>query len=149
MADITSIVAALNGIKTATDMANNIRQAGLSLEKAEQKAKMAELVSTLADVKTAMADVRVMLVEKDEKIRELESKLRLKADVRFQKFAYWTTGDTKDGPFCQQCLDSTDKLIRLTDLGDGYWHCKTCKSNYEDGRPRATGHSGGNWDPEY
>ena len=59
MPDITAITAVLNGLKAATDIAQFLRKADLSLEKAELKLQIADLASALADAKIAFA-VRMM-----------------------------------------------------------------------------------------
>lgn len=59
--------------------------------------------------------------------------------MKYQAPYYWLVeGERKDGPFCQQCYDKLEKLIRLQDLEDGVWGCKACKNTYarRGDRPR-------------
>lgn len=86
-----------------------IKDSGTSLEKAEVKLQIAELISSLADIKIELADVQGILIEKDE---------------------------GKDGPFCQQCYDNENKLIRLQGGGTSHWHCLSSKGAYIDSNYR-------------
>ena len=58
MPDLATIAAAINSIKTATDIAKGFREAGLSLEKAEHKFRLAELMTALAEARIATASVQ-------------------------------------------------------------------------------------------
>ena len=51
MPDIATIAAALNSLKTATDIVKFIRESDLSIERAELKLKLADLVGALAEAK--------------------------------------------------------------------------------------------------
>ena len=131
--DIPTIAAVLGSIKSATDIAKLLKETDLSLEKAEVKLKLADLISTLADAKMEIAEVQDHLREKDTKIRELEEALAVKEKLAYEAPYYWSVqGDKKDGPFCQQCKDSNNKLIRLQSRGTGGWHCRTCDKVFYD-----------------
>lgn len=68
-----------------------------------------------------------------EKIKELESELNKKKEVIWESPYYWTLdGQSRVGPFCQQCYDKNKELIRLQGDSEGYWECKTCKNTYLD-----------------
>jgi hypothetical protein len=134
MADLTAISTVLSSIKAATDIAKIVRESGLTLEQAEYKLKLAELVEKLADAKLQIASVQEVIDERDRKIKELENAANIRGKLSFAPPYYWLTAEdgNRDGPYCQQCYDSAAKLIRLTGFGNGYWECKTCKSNYTD-----------------
>jgi len=133
MVDIAILGAALGSIKTATDIAKLIKDSGTSLEKAEIKLQIAELISSLADIKMELANVQTILVEKDQNIVELERKLNTKESVVWSKPYYFVKDDEEnDGPYCQQCYDTQQKLIRLQGGGTKVWHCLTCKSQFKD-----------------
>ena len=133
MVDIALLGSALGSIKTATDIAKLIKDSGSSLEKAEIKLQIAELISSLADIKMELADVQTILMDKDQKIVELESKLNTKESVVWSKPYYFlANGEEKDGPFCQQCYDNDQKLIRLQGGGSKSWSCLSCKGSYKD-----------------
>lgn len=67
------------------------------------------------------------------RVKELEEQISHKEQVQWEKPYYWmVSGDKKDGPFCQTCYDSNQKLVRLQDLRGGKWYCHTCKSKFFD-----------------
>ncbi|MEI8594000.1 hypothetical protein [Photobacterium sp. Hal280] len=138
MIDIASLNAALGSLKTATDIAKLIKESGTSLEQAEIKMKLAELISALADAKLEVSDLKELLVSKDEEIRQLQESQDLKKHMIWEKPFYWDmrTGE-KDGPFCQQCFNSDNKLIRLQTFSEGHWKCLACKNSFfeDDYRP--------------
>jgi multidrug efflux pump subunit AcrA (membrane-fusion protein) len=133
MVDIAILGSALGSIKTATDIAKLIKNSGTSLEKAEVKLQIAELISSLADIKMELADVQSVLLEKDQCIAELQNQLNTKESVVWSKPYYFVVkNEEKDGPFCQQCYDNEQKLIRLQGGGTKYWNCLSCKGAYKD-----------------
>jgi hypothetical protein len=133
MPDITAISTILGSIKTATEIAQLLKNSDLSLEKAETKLKLAELIGALADAKIEIAAVRDLVSEKEAQIKALEDAANIKSKLNYQAPYYWLVeGDKRDGPYCQQCYDKSRALIRLQGYGNGYWDCKTCKSNYTD-----------------
>lgn len=148
--DIATISGALGSIKAATDIAKLIRNSNISLQDAEVKLKLADLISTLADAKIEMADIQADLIRNQEKISELENKLKLKEDVTWDEPYYWLgAAKEKNGPYCQKCFDGEQKLIRLQGNGSGYWDCKQCTSSYTDASYDSGGYasvSSSRWD---
>jgi len=133
MPDIATIGAALGSIKTASDIAKLIKDSGSSLEEAEIKLQIAELIGALAEVKMELAGIQQELTEKDKFIQELQIVIDTKANVVYEKPYYFTEDDDeRDGPFCQQCYDSENKLIRLQAYENGSWHCHTCDKRVKD-----------------
>jgi len=136
--DISSVTAVLGSIKTATDIARLIKDSDLSLEKAETKLKLADLIGALADAKLEVVGVQQTLAEAEDRIRTLEAQLKTKEQVRWNEPSYWLDTDAgQDGPFCQKCYDTESKLVRLQGNGEGWYECKSCKSNYETLERRA------------
>ncbi|CAK2110017.1 conserved hypothetical protein [Vibrio crassostreae] len=133
MADIATISALLGSIKTATDLAKVIKNSSATLEQAEIKMQFAELIGALADAKMELSDLQVELAIKDQEIKKLELTLAQRRSVVWEKPYYWVTdNDKKDGPFCAQCYDSSEKLIRLQGGGNCFWRCKTCNCTFKD-----------------
>jgi len=133
MEPTTIISTVLTSIKTATDIAKFIKESDASFEKAESKLKLAELISALADAKIEVTDIQQELQKKDAEITVLKEKLNVRGQLKFERPYYWRIdGSQKDGPFCQKCYDSDQKLIRLQANGVGCWECKECKSTYFD-----------------
>jgi hypothetical protein len=131
--DIASVSALVGSLKAATDIAKFMRESATSLEKAEAKLKLAELISAIADAKVEASQVQQEILMRDERIRDLEGKLKLQTEVTWEKPFYWRLlSGSKDGPFCQRCYDVDSKLLRLQGNGEGHWDCKGCKSEYMD-----------------
>jgi len=149
--DLGSIATLLSSLKTATDIAKLIKDSDLSLEKAETKLKLAELISALADAKIEAAEIQQALAEKDSELRGLREQLETRDKLEWDDPYYWHKTETgRVGPYCQQCYDKEQRLIRLQGNGEGWWECKTCKNNYTDARYRASAeiHSArSDWDP--
>jgi hypothetical protein len=100
---------------------------------------MIELMEKLADIREKMLDIKDENFNYKERIRELERKLSLKTSLMFLNGVYWIEFDeTKDGPFCQKCQDSDEKLIRLQNKDHGnmdgtrthFWECTVCNTKY-------------------
>jgi hypothetical protein len=133
MTDINSISGVLSSISTTTEIAKLIYNSNTSLEKSEQKMKLAELIGSLANTKIQMADVQQEIINKDKRISQLEEKLKVQESLEWESPYYWITkGTSKDGPYCQQCYDSNKNLIRLQGNGEGYWECMTCQNGFFD-----------------
>lgn len=120
MEPFNTITAALISVKTATDIAKLLKDSDLSLEKAELKLKLADLMDVLSEAKIKIADFKEVIREKDDTIRTLQQSLDIKANLKWESPYYWKfDGNTKDGPFCQHCMDDKEKLIRLQNYGQG------------------------------
>ena len=133
--DLTSITAALTGIKSATDIAKMIKNSGASIEAAEIKFKLAELIDSLADSKIEIANIKELVLEKETEIQKLNAQLKTKENVIWENPYYFRqlSSGQKDGPFCQRCYDSENKLIRLhSPNNNGFWQCKECKNDFKD-----------------
>ena len=103
---------------------------------------MAELISALADVKVAAASSVDENLALQRRITELEEQAALLGEMEFDgQFYLRTKGDSREGPFCQKCLDVERIACRLqrkvgtTDV-DGtawvFWRCLNCQSDYNE-----------------
>ena len=132
MPDLATVSTVLRSIKTATELAKMLKDSGTSLEKAETKLKLADLISALADAKMDAASVQELILEKDKTISDLEKALEIKGSLMWEPPYYFLEApelpEGKDGPYCQQCQDNHQKLIRLQKTSAGLWHCMTCKN---------------------
>lgn len=90
-----------------------------------------EKIMELREGTLALQEENILLRER---IKELQSELNKKKEIRWEAPFYWTISDeSKEGPFCQKCYDSDSKLIRLQRIEEGNWHCKLCNNNiFED-----------------
>lgn len=133
--DIAAISSALGALKAATDLVKVIRESDLSLEKAETKLKLAELISALADAKIAVAEMQEEMLAKDKRIRELEDQREKVEKLIYVAPFYWRiSGTERDGPFCQKCHDTQEKIVYLQQnpRDKGLWSCRGCGSGYRD-----------------
>lgn len=73
-------------------------------------------------------------IELKEKVKELEEALKIKGSVVYEAPYYFTEKNGKrDGPFCQNCYDGSEKLIRLQETGQkGCWKCHCCEKGVTD-----------------
>lgn len=135
MVDMSMVSAALTSIKTAADVAKLIKDGEKQLDQAEFRLKLADLIGNLADARIEIASITELLAAKDTEIRRLQAQLELKDNLIWEEPFYWKITDgQRDGPFCQQCFDASNKLIRCVNKGyqQGVWHCHTCKSVVTD-----------------
>jgi regulator of replication initiation timing len=95
-----------------------------------QKVDNIELYKTILDLQANVME----LVEENGRLKsdlaEFSEKLKTKESLFFEHDAYWSkkADGTKDGPFCSNCWDSKQKLIRLHLWGnDEYSGCPNCQ----------------------
>ncbi len=63
-------------------------------------------------------------------IREYEDILYISKNLTSDGHSYWLrTGSVRQGPFCLQCYNKENLLIRMADQG-GQWHCPHCTSQH-------------------
>jgi hypothetical protein len=129
--DFAGVGALLGSLKTATEIAKFIKDSDLTIEKAENKLRIAELISALADVKLEAAEVQQALLERDERIRELEREAQVVAAVKWIEPCYWIqSSDEVSEPYCQHCYDNSKKLARLHSDTKGLYQCRVCDKNF-------------------
>lgn len=126
------IAVAIGSVKSAIDIAKLLKDSTDSFDKAEIKLQLANLICSLADAKMQIADIQEALIQNDKEKKELLNKLNLKEDLIYEKAYYWKklNEHDKDGPFCQRCFDSDEKLIRLQGGNTSRWNCKKCDKVY-------------------
>ena len=106
MADMATISAITGSVKVAIDIAQAIKDADVSLEKAELKIRMAELISALADTKIASAEIVEILRQKDAEIEKLRNLLKFKEKLIRVREAYFEvdeSGKPMGDPYCSHC----------------------------------------------
>jgi hypothetical protein len=139
MPDIATIAAALNSLKTATDIAKFLRESDLSLERAELKLKLADLVGSLADAKIELIEVQEALSKKDKRISELEEAFQSKDGLTRHYDAYYQADENGNAigvPYCLRCWESEHKKRQLVlDVKDHLSRtCTACGHRYEGRR---------------
>ena len=80
----------------------------------------------------ALQEEHLNLREQNNQLREENAKLKQLAEVK-KKLQYEAPyymlldGGSKDGPFCQNCYDTHERLVRLQRMqGPGVWKCQSC-----------------------
>jgi len=136
MADIATIGAVLNSLKTAADIAKFLRETDMSVERAELKLKLADLVSSLAEAKIELAEVQEVLSAKDKRILELEEAFQSKDTLVRQRDAYYVAdakGNPTGVPLCLRCWENDHKKRQLVHDAKDYRTrvCATCGHRYE------------------
>ena len=127
------VATAVGSIKSAIDIAKVLKDGADTLDKAEVKLQLAELISSLADAKLQMAEVKELLIQSESEKKELLKKLNQKEKVIYEKPSYFkiNNDNSKDGPYCQNCYDANEKLIRLQGGKNDSWICNQCEKNFQ------------------
>lgn len=136
MADLVTVTAVLSNIKTAMDIAKALKDADLSVERAEMKFKIAEMMAALADAKIEVVEIQQLLAEKDRALSELEDAFQSKASLVKQRDAYYETdgeGQAIGEPLCAHCWQVNHKKFNLHyEAKDRFVKsCLACGKKYE------------------
>ena len=83
-----------------------------------------EKIVSLREYIIAIKDENISLKEENQ---ALKLELKKEHDFSLKNGLYWKTGDGV--PFCQKCLDGSDKRVHLQIHADG-WKCFECKSYF-------------------
>lgn len=116
MADLSSISAALGGIKHATDVARALRDTDRAIETSELRLQVADLMNSLADARLAVAEVQEGIEERDAEIARLQQALQRKAEVTRHEYAYYemnADGHPVGAPYCSYCWERHFLLIHM------------------------------------
>jgi len=116
MIDLTAINAITTSVTAAIDIAKAIKDADVSLEKAELKMRVAELLGALADAKIASAEIVDSLHQKEIEIEHLREKLRFKEKLVRVGEAYFeidNSGKATGDPYCSNCWETKAMAVHL------------------------------------
>ena len=96
-----------------------------------KKGATVEAQEKIMELREAALELQEENLELKDKVRNLEKALSEKSNFLYESPFYWKINDTeKEGPFCQQCYDSSEKQIRLQTNDNDHWRCRTCKHLY-------------------
>ncbi|MEJ8326007.1 hypothetical protein WKI40_23020 [Kosakonia sacchari] len=132
MADIVGGLAAL---KTAFDIAKEIKNAASAYNDAEMRLKFSELYSALSEAKIELADAQIEMHELKQRLAELEKKLNASDDLLYREGVYWRAipiDGKPNGPFCPNCYEGpSKKLSSMSTVARqfsfaGKYKCNTC-----------------------
>lgn len=127
------LLTAFDAVGHAFNIVKTIQRASGALKDAEVNAKFADLYCALADAKVAIADAQAAQIERDREIASLRAELQLKRAIVYEAPFYWIMRDeAKEGPCCQKCYDTTEKVVRLQwSAAAQRWHCFNCQWTYQ------------------
>lgn len=96
-----------------------------------KKGATVEAQERIMELREAVLELQEESVALKQKNRELEEALKLKGELQFDGTVYWRTeNNNRVGPFCPECLDVDEKLVRLQNYGDS-WYCTKHKQTYD------------------
>ena len=133
--DIASITSAYSAVKGIKEIGTAILSAKIDAEAEERVNQVLEKLGPVQDALFYIREELLHLQEENQQLKRtikgLEEKLNIKEKLIWEKPFYWIVeNDSKDGPFCQKCYDSDQKLIRLQGGGNDIWKCLQCNSVY-------------------
>ena len=101
-------------LPTYKDIVDLIKK-GATVEAQERIMELREAILALQEENHALKD----------KVRQLEENAKQKGEVNFDGAVYWRTENAnRTGPFCPECFDTEDRLVRLQDYDDAFFCTK-------------------------
>ena len=143
--DIASFTSAYTTVKTLKELGTTLLDAKID---SEAKDRISEALGKLGEIQENLFYIREELINiqgenqalKDQ-VKFLEEKLDEKGKVQYRKPSYWVVdGENVDGPFCQKCYDSNNKLIRLQGGENDKWGCYENRRTGKKNRHSCTYH---------
>ncbi|WLA12400.1 hypothetical protein MO327_00205 [Xanthomonas translucens] len=136
MTDLATVTAVLANIKTAMDIAKALKDADLSIERAEMKFKLAEMMTALADAKMEVVEIQQLLDEKDLALVELKEAFQSKDALVKHRDVYYEVdkaGRPIGEPICAHCWQVKHKKYGLQyEAKDRFVKCcVACGRKYE------------------
>ena len=134
---MADIVTGLTALKTAFDLAKDLKNASGAYNDAEMRLKFSELYSALSEAKIELADAQLEMYELKRKVDELQGKLNASDELEFRDNVYWraTPVDGKpNGPFCPRCYEGSDKKMSSMSAVTGHatiagkYKCNSCNA---------------------
>jgi len=96
-----------------------------------KKGATVEAQERIMELREAVLELQEENVTLKQKIRELEAALKLKGELHFDGSVYWQNENNgRIGPFCPQCLDVEEKLVRLQNY-ETTWYCTKHKESFD------------------
>jgi len=134
-AEINAVITGLSGAAAIT---KGLVYAESALEKADLKFKLSELMQHIAEAQSQMADIKISTIHKDEEIRNLTEKLKIKDNIVRENGVYYRSNDNGEAigeAICSKCWDVHNLLVHIvqpTPVLD--LECPNCKQKYDGGR---------------
>ncbi|MDF7657653.1 hypothetical protein PUG81_01630 [Erwiniaceae bacterium L1_54_6] len=134
MADIVTGLAAL---KTALEIAKELKNATAAYNEAEFRLKLSDLYNSLSEARIELADAQIEIHGLNAKVKELEGKLNAPDEMVYRDGVYYRAvplDNKPNGPFCPACYEGpsrkTSSMSRVDAMFShaGKYKCNTCKA---------------------
>ena len=103
-----------------------------SIAQVLQEAGKIDLYEKILAIQQQLLEMQEKIRIQDTEIRDFKDKLKIKADLVFEKSAYWIKKDdgSKEGPYCPTCWEKDNKVIHLLQQRPNWdiWGCNLCKA---------------------
>lgn len=132
---MADIVSGLTALKTAFDIAKELKNATKAYNDAEMRLKFSDLYTALSEAKIELADTQLEMHELKNQIANLQAKIDASDDLDFRDSVWWrkTPIDGKpNGPFCPKCYEGSQKKMSSMSPVSGHfsfagkYKCNTC-----------------------
>ncbi|WP_019105725.1 hypothetical protein [Pantoea ananatis] len=132
---MTDIVSGLAALKTAFDLAKDLKNASSAYTDAEIRLKISDLYTALSEAKIELADAQLEMHQLKQEISSLQEKLNASDELDFRDSVYWRKTPIEgkpNGPFCPKCYEGPGKKLssmskvngRFSSFGQ--FKCNTC-----------------------
>ena len=101
----------------------NLKEAALFAQKVGQIELYKQILQAEEEVRGITREKRQL----EDKVHELEQKLKLRAAMTFKAPVYYQQGDSS--PFCAACYEEKGRAVHLAAY-KGFWSCPVCKNNF-------------------
>jgi len=111
----------------------NLKEAALVAQKMGQLDLYKQIVQAEDEVRNLTREKRRL----EDRVAELESKLKLRAAMSFKAPFYYQQGDSV--PFCPACYEGKEERpVHLTRRTGEKWYCPVCRNDFAE-NPEDTG----------
>lgn len=134
---MTDFVSGLAALKTALDIAKELKNATKAYNDAEMRLKFSDLYSSLSEAKIDLADAQLEMHALKQQITDLQAKINASDDLDYRDSMYWRTTPIEgkpNGPFCPKCYEGSQKKLSSMSKVTGHftsfgkYKCNTCNS---------------------
>lgn len=128
MDPVTTVTSIIGGTKGIVDLAKT------AIEFAKKEKNSSELVTLIQDIREKAQELREENLDLRNKLTELEKKLEVNEKLEFDNnnLLWVVDNGKKEGPYCSQCKDNDNKMIRLhiqpRNSRGSFHQCPTCKA---------------------
>ncbi len=127
MSDVAFGWKALTG---AIAIAKNLKDFKKQVDDSAFQLQISELYDNLADTKMGMSELKDLLRERNDEIRTLKEKLKVRGKMVYTDPYYQMENSEGklEGQYCKVCYDGEDLLMRLEIMSSNSWKCGKCNN---------------------